>query len=57
MPTHLHWAEDGELHPEELVHLQDLLSPCPRGQQLEFQALERFLTSKPEDQESIRSVR
>lgn len=57
MPTHLHWEEDGELHPEELVHLQDLLSPCPRGQQLEFQALERFLTSKPEDQESIRSVR
>lgn len=56
MPTHLHWGEDGELHPEELVHLQTLLSPCPRGQHLEFQALERGLRVKPEDPERMRSV-
>ena len=46
MPTVLQWMEDGELHPEELIRLQTLLSPAPELR-LEFRALEDQLPTLP----------
>jgi hypothetical protein len=37
--TDLQWRDNGELHPDELERLQQLLSQQIQGQELEFQAL------------------
>ena len=44
--TDLQWRENGELHPDELERLQQLLSNQIQGQSLEFQALDGELNPR-----------
>ncbi len=43
LTTDLQWRDNGELHPDELERLQQLLSKQIQGPDLEFQALHEEL--------------